>query len=120
MLKSFAKSAVVAATIAVAGVGIAAPSASAASVTVSVWGAQGQFDNNPGNGAASWIWAYTGSNYSARLDYQYYNDNTVRHLDVNGRNTSASANLSSDVWRIRICVPAGAMDGVTWVCSNWS
>ncbi|MBP2702948.1 hypothetical protein JOL79_03920 [Microbispora sp. RL4-1S] len=112
-LRNVAKAAVVATAVAAAGVSLTAQPASAAT-TVDWYSAQGQFDNNPGNGAASWVWVYAGPNTSAAVEYQYYNGATGRVT----ANTwgAASANLGQDIWRIRVCV----LRLVATSCSNWT
>ncbi|MFF4243737.1 hypothetical protein ACFYY2_04610 [Streptomyces sp. NPDC001822] len=118
MLKTIARSAITVAAVAAVGLGVAASPAAAAS-TGTVWGARGQSDNNPGNGAQAWVWAYSGENDQARLTYQFY-DNSTGQLNVWGKGQSASANLSKDVWRIQVCVPSAAQEGVSWNCTPWA
>ncbi|WP_329039738.1 hypothetical protein OHT61_18110 [Streptomyces sp. NBC_00178] len=117
-MKTIARSAITMAAAAAIGVGVAASPASAAS-TGTVWGARGQSDNNPGNGAQSWVWAYTGDNDQARLTYQFY-DNSKGDFYVWGKGQSASTNLSKDVWRIQVCVPSSVGEAVSWVCTGWA
>ena len=112
-LKNFAKAAVVATAVAVAGVSLTAQPASAGT-TINHYDAQGQFDNNPGNGAQSWVWVYAGPNTSATVEYQYYNGSTGRISAKTWK--SASASLGQDIWRIRVC----AVKFVASSCSGWS
>ncbi|MBP2704959.1 hypothetical protein JOL79_14150 [Microbispora sp. RL4-1S] len=115
-LKSFARSAVVATAVAAAGVSIVAQPASAGT-TLNYAGASGQFDNNPGNGAASWVWIWAGwDNSSARTEYQYYDGSTGAVWANTGQ--SNTANLGKDVWRIRVCVSRWD-NTITW-CSSWT
>ncbi|MEU0851241.1 hypothetical protein ABZ387_25230 [Streptomyces flaveolus] len=112
-LKRITRSAVTALAMATVALGLNAGTASAATY-VSVWGAEGRYDNNPGNGAASWIWVYTGDNSEARLTY-ILNDGSRHELTATGTYSSATASLNQDVRTIQVCT-----NFPTPVCSAWS
>ncbi|MEO3876339.1 hypothetical protein ABGB18_46890 [Nonomuraea sp. B12E4] len=114
--KSFARTAVVAAALALTGVSLSAQPASADQVVLDFLGAQGAFDNNPGNGAESWVWIWSGTSGAAGIEYRFY-DNTSGYLEVIGHHTSATRFLDRDVWRIRLCVGS---DRVKKTCSAWT
>lgn len=109
----------IAAIVAVAGAALTAqPAAAATTLTFDI--TQAQFDDNPGNGAESWIWFWMGTPTAtsrfAELDYEYY-DGSIGVL-TGEPNTGVSENLPKDVWRIRSCV----LDDLKGFpsCSNWA
>ncbi|WP_327111120.1 hypothetical protein OG206_00870 [Streptomyces sp. NBC_01341] len=105
--------AVVAALAAVgAGVSFAAPqSASAAAQTsrsaMATWGGatvEAQADNNPGSGAASWIWGAdyrSGDSEGALVHVDYVDGSSESRGPI--FNGSSSANLSKDIRRFQVC-----------------
>ncbi|MET7436786.1 hypothetical protein ACWERY_10905 [Streptomyces sp. NPDC004082] len=82
-------------------------------------GMQVQADNEPGNGSASWIWAYNGTGTDdAWAEYQYYDGRTGKLWPAQW--TSYSANLSADIWRFHACVERDNHNGGTIVyCGGW-
>ncbi|SNX88437.1 hypothetical protein SAMN06272735_8886 [Streptomyces sp. TLI_55] len=127
-LKRFKRAAVVVAAVATMGVGagFAAPlSASAATqptgfVSYSNGGAyfEAQIDNNPGNGAASWLWQadYTYNDAYAAVTHVYYTDGSyaVWGPTYNGTTT---ASLPKDVARFQVCKWAAPSNNLG--CSAW-
>lgn len=91
-------------------------------LTITNYYAQAQVDNNPGNGASSWVW---GSNYRgttlASVDYMYYDGSGGALRILPG--TSESLNLPKDVWKFRICWVTEDHDPgdyYTWNCTGWA
>ncbi|MBD0694091.1 hypothetical protein BG452_02535 [Streptomyces sp. CBMA123] len=96
-----------------------AGSASAAQDTFYLGGSEGAIDNTPGDGAASWVWAYAhdagGQGFSyAQMEFRYTNGlegaHTVRLEE------SRSTDLPWKVASARLCV--------TWTdngksCTDW-
>ncbi|MEU4234015.1 hypothetical protein AB0F17_57915 [Nonomuraea sp. NPDC026600] len=88
----------------------------AAAVTTFTWqDIQGQFDNDPANGAVAWTWIWNGrpDGRFAMIEYEYY-DGTFGTLGTTV-GTSSSANVPKDIWRIRAGyrIPSG------WIYSHW-
>ncbi|AWW41741.1 MULTISPECIES: hypothetical protein [Streptomyces] len=120
IFKKFVRAAAAAAALTTAGVGMTAAPASAAEAGVSATtlnfpGGQAQFDNNPGNGAQSWVWVWNNSQYSGtvRVDYQLYNG-TIGSLQADW-GQGHSLNLAEDIWRIR-----GCWHIQNWSCTDWT
>ncbi|RBQ14062.1 hypothetical protein DP939_42560 [Spongiactinospora rosea] len=84
--------------LAVGGTAVTAPPASAAT-TVTTQHTQGQFDNNPGNGAESWVWVWTNAPLGGGIEWQYYDGATDSLYTSNG--TAQSLSPSKDIWRAR-------------------
>ncbi|MFD5575180.1 hypothetical protein [Streptomyces cadmiisoli] len=65
------------------------------------WGdkLQAQWDNNPGNGAESWLWGWNGGSTTAKFRYEYY-DGTGGELTVTSTAGTGQVNLPKDVWRV--------------------
>ncbi|MDX2709485.1 hypothetical protein PV350_42670 [Streptomyces sp. PA03-6a] len=82
-------------------------------------GAVAETDDNPGNGAASWIWISAGSlNWdfrAANLEYQLING-TSDVLYAN-RGEAVARSLNSELKAIRLCVYTNYGDG--YYCSDW-
>ncbi|ACZ87619.1 hypothetical protein [Streptosporangium roseum] len=112
-LKSLARAAAVAAMVAVAGTTLPAHPAAAAT-TLTWYNSQGQFDNDPANGAQAWVWVWTVNPSGAKIEWQFY-DGTGGSLSV-GAGASTSASLAKDVWRIRVCE---VTPGWGYPCSDW-
>ncbi|MEO3876338.1 hypothetical protein ABGB18_46885 [Nonomuraea sp. B12E4] len=110
-LKSFARAAVVATTVALTGVNLTAQPASADEVAVYWFDAAGAFDNEPGNGAEAWVWVWNGSHTVITLEYEFF-DGSVGLLSTWGANSSRTAGLDRDVKRMRVCT-------TQYVCSLW-
>ncbi|WP_306185120.1 MULTISPECIES: hypothetical protein [unclassified Streptomyces] len=117
-LKRFTQAGLVAATVAVAGLGLALPAAASGSVSCDGYrctasaGAESKYyeaqvDNNPGNGAASWIWVYSNSGYQAHADYYLEGDSTM-HQYYSPVYGATSMNLGKDVTAFRVCGWNGA------------
>jgi hypothetical protein len=104
--------AAIAAVAAVTGVGFTQV-AEAAPVGLTYAGIQTQVDNDPGNGAASWAWAYSSSSVGG-VEVEYYDGHTLK---LNATKTGASKSLGASVWRFRVfnIEPTG---GTTFY-SNW-
>jgi hypothetical protein len=77
---------------------------------------QGQVDNCPGNGAASWAWVWSGSNTSG-LSLKL-TDGEVKSLITSGPGNSASASYSSDIAQVRLCEKNNSPRGA-WYCGDW-
>jgi hypothetical protein len=75
---------------------------------------QAQVDNNPGNGAASWIWVWS-SGLGDHVDY-YLNGDGSMHKLYSPFADSASKSLSKDVTAFRVCGPNGFGADT---CSDW-
>ncbi|UCM86844.1 hypothetical protein [Streptomyces marincola] len=116
-IKRLSAMAAAAATAALAGLlGPAAQPAAASQVTTHYQGVSAAFDNNPGNGAESWVWVHAGAGVSAgSVEYAFY-DGSVQNLQVFGGNTSVTKHEHQDIWRIRACVQVG---GLTQ-CGPWT
>ncbi|UCM86843.1 hypothetical protein [Streptomyces marincola] len=105
-IRRFPAMAAAAATAALAGLlGPAAQPAAAAQVTTSYEMVTAAFDNNPGNGAESWVWVHAGPNtpVPALVEYAFY-DGTTQRLYVLEANASATRDETRDIWRIRACL----------------
>jgi hypothetical protein len=116
-MKRLGRATVVVATVAITGGGLLASPASAAQVTVSHWGAQGAYDNNPGNRSESWAWVYVGRNRAAYLHYRFY-DGTGGTLSADGQWSSKTANLGKDIRKVQLCVLRNTYDYAP-TCSPW-
>ncbi|MEV1068193.1 hypothetical protein [Streptomyces sp. NPDC050263] len=86
---------------------ILTPSASASEVgtaatTINYPQAQASYDNNPGNGRQSWLWATNWGSSAIRIDAQHY-DNSISYDLVVQPNQASSVNFDKDIWRIRYC-----------------
>ncbi|MGW0296692.1 hypothetical protein ACWDYK_08235 [Streptomyces anthocyanicus] len=126
-LKSFKRMAVVAAGVATVGVGagfVAPLSASAAAQNSALikWSNGGayfeaQVDNNPGNGAAAWLWAadYTTNDGFAAAVHVYYTDGSYQAWGPT-ENGTATASLPKDVSRFQVCK---WFQGAHYACSGW-
>ncbi|MGW5063104.1 hypothetical protein ACWEQ2_38455 [Streptomyces sp. NPDC004096] len=117
MLKRFTQAGLVAAMVAVAGLGLALPASASGSVSCDGYyckasaGALGAYyeaevDNNPGSGAAAWIWVFTNGSPS-HVDYYLEGDSTM-HKYYSPSYGANSMNLSKDVTSFRVCGPNGA------------
>ncbi|MEU7588311.1 hypothetical protein AB0A95_18705 [Micromonospora sp. NPDC049230] len=101
----------------VASAGLAAP-AFAASQPLNYGGSVGQFDNNPGNGAASWAYFSNrggGGVGSSFLRVQFYNGSTDV-IDANPGETRTK-NFSQDIWLMQVCI--GRFGWEHPDCSGW-
>lgn len=117
-LKRFTQAGFVAATVAVAGLGLALPAAASGSVSCDGYycrasaGApdtgyyEAQVDNNPGSGA-SWIWVWTSSGATSHADYYLEGDSSM-HQYYSPKNGANSMTLSKNVTAFRVCGPNGA------------
>ncbi|MER6535762.1 hypothetical protein ABT215_18540 [Streptomyces sp900105755] len=107
---------VVAGIIALAGVAAMQP-ASAAQLYHEFDGTQVQVDNDPGNGAPSWIWEY-GSTWNGatkgHVDIMYANA-TYGAFEVQP-GEAAAINLQHDVQAVSICT---VFNGSNWQCTGW-
>ncbi|TWD17617.1 hypothetical protein FB570_111230 [Streptomyces sp. T12] len=119
-MKTLVQAASAAVMLAAVGTGVASPASAAevgtAATTINYTNAQVSFDNNPGNGSESWIWGWNGNSNGVRFDYQHY-DNSINSLWV-GANSSASANPSKDIWRVRYCFWDSRSQA--YGCGSWS
>ncbi|WP_186568647.1 hypothetical protein [Streptomyces sp. T12] len=100
------------------GTGLTTPAfASTAAITTVRYGStEAQLDNNPGNGAASWIWVWNPVKPAA-VDYEDYNGN-VHRLYVDAGH-AATTQPPVDIWRIRAC--QYETNGIGYYfCGNWS
>ncbi|MGW3498625.1 hypothetical protein [Streptomyces sp. NPDC001020] len=128
VLKRFTWAAAVVTAVAAVGVGTVfatSQSASAAAQTVgyatySSGGAlfEAQVDNNPGNGAASWLWLadYKHNDGYAAVAQLYYADGTF-HTAGPVTNGAFTAAPPQDVTRFRVCKWNAA---VNYGCSAWT
>ncbi|MGW1530528.1 hypothetical protein [Streptomyces sp. NPDC002159] len=136
-LKTMTRAAVVATGVAVAGLSLAIPasatepdgfnggiSCTKSNTSCYIWGyplwnpgkkAEGQIDNTPGNGAASWIWIY-GTGMGIHMDY-YLQDDSAMHQLYTPANQGTSTSLSRNVTAARICGPNGLGGDA---CTSWS
>lgn len=105
-----------------------APSASAAPTldsppstmaTAGIWwqGSKAEVDNNPGNGAAAWIWLYSAGGEGSTVQYRTYDGAWGINLYTRA-GTSTSWNLGRDVWAFRLCNHPDAAHQV-YDCSGW-
>jgi hypothetical protein len=120
-LKTMVKAVTTAAVLTAVSAGLAAPAsadeAGTAATTITWGNLQASFDNNPGNGAESWLWAWAGgSGGSYRVDYQHY-DSSIGSVWVNS-GQGASVNPSKDIWRVRGCWWDNRSQA--WGCHGWS
>jgi hypothetical protein len=121
VMKSAARADAAAALATLGVVGLAAEPAAAAQVSTYYQGVSAAFDNNPGNGAESWLWLHNGSRPRvARVHYLFYGDNesSPRKFDIWSPTTSASMNFDRDIWKIRAC--SWAEYGAYPVCGPWT
>lgn len=110
----------VAAAVASAGAFLVQP-ASAAQVDAYFHGTHAAVDNNPGDGAAGWVWVY-GSTESGTIggsiQYQYW-DGSIHELTV-GRGATASRDTSSGIKGFRACTN-NYIDGYDFqACGGWT
>ncbi|MFD8032674.1 hypothetical protein ACFV3F_28725 [Streptomyces sp. NPDC059717] len=98
------------------GLVLGASTAAEAATTINYSNAQVSYDNNPGNGAESWIWAWNNNSYTIRIDYQYY-DNGIDSMWVNPY-SATSVNANRDIWRVRYCWWDDRSQ--YWGCGGWS
>ncbi|MFJ6837909.1 hypothetical protein [Streptomyces sp. NPDC091209] len=107
---------VITATVALAGIAAMQP-ASAAQLYLEFDGTQVQVDNDPGDGAASWIWEYGST----------WNGATMSHVDIMYSNFSygalevqpgeaAAIDLRRDVQAVSVCT---VFNGSNWQCTDW-
>jgi hypothetical protein len=128
-LKRFTQAGLVAATVAVAGVGLALPASASGTVTCDGYFCkataldggghyfEAEVTNNPGDGAASWIWVWTNqSAYKAHTDY-YLRDDGTMHKYYSPLNGANSMDLPKDVTAFRVC---GSNGGAGDTCSSWA
>jgi hypothetical protein len=101
MLKKLGRASVIAAMAAVTGLGLT-QAADAASVDLAYGGIEAQVDDNPGNGAAAWVWVYASSGHAGGVQYEFYDGNTASLSVGDGQSTAKS--LAADVWRFQIFV----------------
>ncbi|MGQ4426581.1 hypothetical protein ACN6LL_001198 [Streptomyces violaceoruber] len=101
--------------------------ASAAASTVyyvEFHGAQGKLDTNPGNGYASWIWAWNPNDYDMYIEWQYYGasgDKPSDYLHISPYGGTTGGNDTEDIWRIRLCYTSDDLQGYSHkYCSSWT
>ncbi|TYB64768.1 hypothetical protein FXF51_20120 [Nonomuraea sp. PA05] len=111
-VKNTLRATAVALTLAVAGTALAAQPASA-STKIYYMSTQGEYDNNPGNGAQAWVWVWSNGAAGGRIVWEHY-DGTGGTMYV-GHGVSASRNVSKDIWRARVCEHYSG----TYSCSPW-
>jgi hypothetical protein len=100
--KNLKRTAIVASVVALAGVLSAGPAAAATSIKFH--GTEAQVDNNPGNGAAGWVWVYGSTEYRVVEGFvEYKFDDGVVHVLRIGRGKSASRSTSSAIQSFRAC-----------------
>ncbi|MGW1530516.1 hypothetical protein [Streptomyces sp. NPDC002159] len=126
-LKGIKRAAAVVAAVATVGMGavfVTPLSASAATQTSGYqpWWSDGAFfeaqvDNNPGNGAAAWLWHNdaTHTDYYAVVTQVYYTDGSFAAWGP-ALNGTGVANLPKDVARFQVCK---WQVGVNYGCSPW-
>jgi hypothetical protein len=99
MRMKLGRAAVVTAMTAVVGLGMT-QAAQATVMYTSYEGVQGQVDDDPGNGAASWVWAHANSDAVGGVQYEFY-DGNIASLNV-AYGSSVVKNTAADVWRFRV------------------
>ncbi|GAA3898279.1 hypothetical protein [Streptomyces lannensis] len=127
-LKRFTQAGLVAATVAVAGLGLALPASASGSITC--WDYickasagsgpkyyEAQVDNNPASGAASWIWVWSNNAFTSHIDYYLKGDGTM-HKYYSQEFGANSMNVSKDVTAFRVCGPNGG--GGDTCTSTWA
>ncbi|AWW35504.1 hypothetical protein DN051_01480 [Streptomyces cadmiisoli] len=120
-MKTFVRAASTAALLAAVSATLT-PSASASEVgtaatTINYPQAQASYDNNPGNGRESWLWASNWGSSKIRIDAQHY-DNSISYDLVVEPNQARSVNFNKDIWRIRYCWFDSRVN--YWGCHGWS
>jgi hypothetical protein len=118
-LKKLAQTIIVSATAALTGGLLLTSPASAAQITAYHNGAEAAFDNNPGDGAASWVWVWNGSKYPyAVVEFQFPSGVRDYH-DVHGAWASTSFDVDSDIYRVRACTATSVIPKVNYSCGSW-
>jgi hypothetical protein len=113
------KAAFVVAAAAFAG-GLFTQPASAAQTDVYWWGTHAAVDNNPGNGAAGWVWVYGTTHeetVGGAIVYQLFDGKTYE-LDAWG-GQSVSANTNTPIKGFKACFSDMYSGSWTNHCGNW-
>jgi hypothetical protein len=110
-LRTAVRASVISAAIALSAGAVVIPAASASQVTVSADGAQAAYDNNPGNGAQSWVWVYAGGTIHTKVTIHFV-DGSSTYVEVYNPGYSQSFNLSKDVRYLRLCASVAPFEEV--------
>ncbi len=84
---------------------------------------QAQLDTNPGNGKASWVWAYNPTDNYAYVEWEYYgaSGNNYDYKWTIPPHRTGTANADREIWRIRVCTQYTGVNGqVYYNCTNWT
>ncbi|MER6540700.1 hypothetical protein ABT215_44570 [Streptomyces sp900105755] len=126
-MRSAKRLAIVAATIALAGMAAMQPASAVQRYASQNWdgsGAQAELDTAPGDGAQSWVWVYQPSGqgvFKGSVDYMYADGSWDSLLVDAGQ--AAAADVSTPVIGIRACsyMSEEPQDGGPWWhCGDWS
>jgi hypothetical protein len=72
-------------------------------VTARLGTAEGQFDNNPGDGATSWAWGYSGQESQVEI-FLRLADQSVFEFGFTGKNQSGGVEPPQKILAINVCV----------------